>query len=278
MISQYFLSSYSANFSWNYFVPFFQGQRLILSCSHYCLKVFPFPPGSSHCWPWARRWTKQMPCEELSGISGPCQADARLPISPKPCHFLLVKLKKMARPTELGTEMSCKALLPGECGSAQFSPGAVVLGKEWELQSVCPVHRDCRAEWSCNGPCLRPASSSWVHQQAQMKREFGFFWQVQPAWSLRSLILTSNNLKVLNCKVSQRKGWQLLIFFRILQPLPEGFSHSHCNKWLTCFWRDTGVYELVLNFPFASCCFFCLKIPQTTKPEHWFLPVKIINR
>lgn len=64
-----------------------------------------------------------MPCEELSGTSGRCQADARLPISPKPCHFLFVKWKKMICSMELGTEMSYKALLAGECGSAHFSPG-----------------------------------------------------------------------------------------------------------------------------------------------------------
>lgn len=93
----------------------------------------------------------------------------------------------------------------------------------------------------------------------------GLFWQVQPTWSLRSVTLIGNNLKVLNCKISYRKGWQFLFFFRVLHSLPEGFSHPCCNKWLTCFWRDAGVSESVLNFPFALCCFFGLKIPPSSK-------------
>lgn len=129
-------------------------------------------------------------------------------------------------------------------------------------------------QWAVSSASFLLLSASASGNEAGIR----LFWQVQPTWSLRSDTLKGNNLKVLNCTISYGKGWQLLIFFRVLQSLPEGISHSCCNKWLTYFWRDAGVSESVLNFPLPFCCFFCLRILQTTKPEYWLLPVKIINR
>lgn len=210
MISQYFLSLCTANFSLNYFVPFFQGQHFILSYSHSCLKVFPFLPGSSHCWPWASRWAEQMPCEELSGISGPCQADARLPISSKPCQFVFVKWKKMECSTELGTERSCWL------GSVKVLPSHQVLlvGGEGIRAAVClsspPWLKGwINLQWAVSSASFLLLSASASRNEAAIC----LFWQVQPTWSLRSVTLIGNNLKVLNYKISYRKRMAVPIFF-----------------------------------------------------------------
>lgn len=184
MVGQYFLSPHTANFSLNYFVPFFQGQHLILSYSHSRFKVFPFLPAS--------RWVKQMPCEELSGTSGPCQADARLPVSLKPWHFLLAKWKKMGCSMELGTEMSYQALLLGECGSARFSPGAA---GGWGRNESCSLFVQPTMTWGLNKPA--------------MGRIFGQFPPPPPPppeciskqkWSRNLFIFTSSaNLKLEEC-------------------------------------------------------------------------------
>lgn len=196
MVSQYFLSSRTANFSLNYFVRFFQGQHLILSYSHSCWSL-PLSTWQQPLLALGQQMSKAdamwRTVRDQWSMSGLCKG---FQFHPSHAIFSFLSGKRWSWAQKWATEPCCCL------GSVEVltSHQVLLVSGEGMRAAVCLSSPPWLKGWINLQWAVSSGSFLLLLSASASGNEAGIclFWQVQPTWSLRSVTFIGSHLKVVN--------------------------------------------------------------------------------